>query len=243
MNMTEQQASQWEAMHEIENIMGRYSFLTMLIKDAEVFEKFWSHDDPCLGMNDGYYIGYEAVKGYFDARRTLADVRAAAAKAAYPEQLGGMDEDELRGVGALHAPNMCTPVIEVASDLKTAKGLWFLMGGEVDFYPSGWDSTMCWGRLGVDFVCENGAWKIKNMVYAEDIRTPFGVGWDVKRAEKPADPAFASVAEVKIPEPTVKCTVHELWNDRRQLRAFPRIPEPFDTFGETFSYGYEEAGA
>jgi len=239
----EQQALRWKEIHEIENLMGRGAFLTLLIREQEAFARYWTKDNPCLGFNDGYYQGYEAVKGYFDALRDLSLVRAECARAAYPEELGGKSAEELLGVGAVHAPNLSTPLIELAGDMQTAKGLWYLLAGGVDFRERGWGSLMRWGRLGVDFVKEPDGWKIKNAVFAEDIRGPMGTDWIHPAPAAEADPRFRAAAEFQMPAPNVKIQVHQLWHSRRPLKAFPPVPLPYETFSETFSYGAEEVRA
>ncbi len=234
---TEQLLERWEDVHEIENMMGRRAFFDLLVRDQQVFEEMWSHQDPCLGLNNGYYKGYDAVAGYFKGLHDLYLRRAELAKTAYPDELGGKAAEDLIGVGGLHFDNLTTPVIELAEDRQTAKGLWYMLGGQVDFGVSGRETEMCWGRIGVDFIKEDGAWKIWHMVIALDIDTPMGTSWAEPAPEKAADPVFGALADVKLPEPNVPRTVHELWHSRRQLKAFPPVPKAYKTFAETFSYG------
>jgi len=233
MNHTEELLERWEAVHEIENLMGRRAAMLLTIQDDTLFETMWTRNEPCLGFNDGYYKGYEAVAGYFKARREYQLLRAKAAIQLNPE-LAGKTPEELLGVGALHGSNLTTPVIELAGDGKTAKGLWYVLDGEVDYGPAGYGTAHCLGRIGVDFIRAEGGWKIWHLVYAEDIRTPMGTSWT---EETPEDTALPELAAFRFPEPNVPETVYERWHDRRQLKAFPPVPEPYETFGETFSYG------
>lgn len=234
---TEQLADRWEDILAIRNLVGRRSWLTLLVKDQGVFDEMWSKNEPCLGFNSGYYKGYEAVSGYFSALRELGVKRAALAKKAYPDELGGKSAVELIGVGALHFNNVTTPLIELAGDRQTAKGLFYLMDSSIDYQASGREANMSWGRLGVDFIKEDGRWKIRHMVYAEDISAGMGTNWAVKQPEKAKDPIFGQLADFTFPEPTDPNPNYELWSEKRPIYVFPAMPEPYETFAETFSYG------
>ncbi len=234
MNRTEELLERWEAIHEIENMMGRRAAMLLTIQDDAVFQTMWTKNEPCLGFNYGYYKGCEAVAGYFRAQREYQLLRAEAAIRLNPE-LAGKAPEELLGVGALHGSNLTTPVIELAGDGKTAKGLWYLLDGEVDYGPAGYGAVHCLGRIGVDFIREDDGWKIWHLVYAEDIRTPMGESWTAARPEENAE--LPELAEFRFPEPNVPAEVYERWHDRRQTKPFPPVPEPYTTFAETFSYG------
>ncbi len=235
MNHTEELLERWEAIHEIENLMGRRSFKVMTIQDQDVFETMWSKNDPCLGFNHGYYKGYEAVAGYFRGLRELQLLRAKAAMELHPEELAGKTAEELFGVGAFHANNLTTPVIELAGDMKTAKGIWYVLDGDVDYKQEGHAAYNCLGRIGVDFICEDGEWKIWHLVYAEDIRVPMGESWTAPAQS--AEPTIAALANFTMPEPNVPMCVHEHWHEKRQMKPFPEIPVPYESFEQTFSYG------
>lgn len=234
---TEQLADRWEDVHEISNLVGRRSWFTLLIKDEKIFNEMWSKNEPCLGFNHGYYKGYDAVAAYFAALRELYVKRASLAQKEFPDELGGRDAQELIGVGALHVNNVTTPLIELAEDGKTAKGLFYLMDSQVDYGASGRESVMSWGRLGIDFIKEDGQWKFWHMVYAEDINTEMGTNWAATQPEKGKHPVYGELADFKLPEPTHENPNHELWHEKRPLAPFPAMPLPYETFSETFSYG------
>lgn len=94
------------------------------------------------------------------------------------------------------------------------------MGADFSIFASGPAAYNSWGRLSVDFIREDGEFKIWHMVFAEDIHALSGTSW--------AEP---------FPDPNDKANVHELWRAGRPLEAFPAVPVPYDSFGETFSYG------
>ena len=234
---TQQLLERWEDIHEIENLMGRRSVYKLLVRDQKEFDEMWSKRDPCLGFNFGYYKGYDAVKGYVAALNEYALLRAGLAKKEYPGALGSKDACDLIGVGALHVEGITTPLIELAEDRKTAKGLFYAMGAEFDFGPSGREANMSWGRLGVDFTKEDGKWKIMHLVFAEDFNAPLGTGWADEKEQLSSHSVFGKLGEYKFPEPNIPQSVHERWHETRPLQAFPPMPVPYDTFADTFSYG------
>ena len=233
---TEQLLERWENVHEIENLMGRRSFFLLWIQDQKVFEEMWTKNEPTLGFNSGYYVGYESVAAYFKALRDLYIHRAEFAKATHRDELGDKAAEDLIGVGALHPNNLTTPLIELAEDMQTAKGMWYYMDASVDYGVTGRESNMRWGRLAVDFIKEDDGWKIWHMIYADDLDCEMGGNWTKPAPEKEKDPIFGMLEGIVFPEPD-KPGQHEVWNDKRQLREFPRMPVPYKTFAETFSYG------
>ena len=48
---------------------------------------------------------------------------------------------------------------------------------------------------------------------------------------------FEELRDNKLPEPTVKETVYETYSASRGPAKPPRVPEPYKTFADTFSYG------
>ena len=65
---TEELVGLWEDQRDIKNLMGIYSNYIILNEDAKVLKDLWAdRDDICLGFNDGWYIGREAVASYYDA--------------------------------------------------------------------------------------------------------------------------------------------------------------------------------
>ena len=235
----EEQVTRWEHLRAIENIMGKITYYGIYCWDQKIYEELWCKkaENPCLGFNNGWYQGYEAIRGYYDARRDLMEKRTELVKAANPEEFGDKTVDEIFGVGSLDVNNMTTPIIELADDMQTAKGLWYYMQGDTNYDATGIATYHHWGWVGVDFVYEDGAWKIWHMVNAEDLNFRAGTTWVEEAEPLPVLPEFAELADYKLPEPNVPADVYELWHDRRKQVDYPGVPQPYTTFAETFSYG------
>jgi len=156
-----------------------------------------------------------------------------------PENLGAGYE------WAMHTQT--TPIIEIAGDGKTAKGLWYSPGisvggtvidGKVET-RGGW----FWEKYGVDFVKENGKWKIWHIgMYYDNTPPGWGAtGGQPGQAEaaavgaKPEDleeiPTIGGL-EMSRPNPDP----YKAWSPTTVPRIQPGFPEPYYTFSETFSY-------
>jgi len=145
-----------------------------------------------------------------------------------------------------------TPVIEVAGDGKTAKGIWFSPGpimnytGEKD--KDGNDlakGSVFFEKYAADFVKENGVWKIWHIQMFYDYVPSIGADWtnpgaQQKAQAKPAgdkkDQSATPPSDGK-PKPTRANPIqYEQWSPTRVSSITPKIPVPYYTFSETFSY-------
>ena len=235
----EEQVTRWEHIRAIENLMGKRTFYGIYRWSDKVWEEMWCRKapDPTLGFNNGFYKGYEAIEGYYKACRELIELKTKLVKEANPDRFGDKTIEEIWGVGSLDVNNLTTPIIELADDMQTAKGLWYYMRGNTDYDATGIATFHQWGWIGVDFVYEDGAWKIWHMVMAEDLFFRAGETWLEPPKDLPVLPEYAAIADFKMPEPNVPMTVYETWHDRRKQVDYPGVPKPYATFADTFSYG------
>lgn len=236
---TEELTSRWEDMREIENVIGRISFLHMGKKDTQIWRECWCRKaaDPCLALNNGAYKGYDAISEFFAGCEKLTALRTELTAKAYPEKLSGKSLEEIHGVGSLAAYNFTTPIVKLAGDGKTAKGMWYVMGYDTDIGQEGPRTNHSWGRLGVDFVKEDGKWLVWHMVYAEEIACPTGASWVQPAPAAAAKPEFAAIGRFELTKPNVAGAIYEGYGKDRPLMAFPQIPEAYESFADTFSYG------
>ena len=235
----EQLTQRWEDQRAIKNLMGKYANCVILNWEGEIYDRFWSKEqtDVCLGFNDGWYQGAEAVSGYYQAMRDRNALVASLMQKRFPEKLGGMTEEEIYGIGPFKVRPMACPVIEVAADGRTAKGLWFCQGAYNNVETCGPVAHWTWGYFAVDFIREDGAWKIWHMQYVNDVDCICGQSWGKPAHLLPDLPEFAALAGFQMPEYTVKATLREYYSPTRPVTETPRIPEAYETFADTFSYG------
>ena len=237
---TEQLLGRFEDRRDIINLMARYAADYLLKKEKDMYANYWSvREDVSRGVNEGYYVGAQAVAGYYaglDAKNALVSKLL---QKRFPEQLGSLSDEELYGVGTIGYKPLDTGVIEIAADGQTAKGIWALRGTYTDLTPQGVISYWVWGSIACDFVWENDAWKIWHMLELHDVRNPCGLSWANGPAETDyeTDPVLAPIGDFRLPEPNLKKPLRAYYTTRRPLTPSTKVPEPYETFEETFSYG------
>ena len=163
-----------EARGEIEDLLGEYLHLRMAGDGQGILDRIWS------GRED-IRIEYGA-SGPYQSRAKVATF---------------YQKDHLPGKFTLMQAN--TPVIRVARDGRSARGLWMVLGAETDAgdlgpeppadpnrrallssqTPEGKAYTAEWMflRLGADFVKEAGQWRLWHLHVYEILRAPFDQDW------------------------------------------------------------------
>ena len=220
--------SKYEIRREVQNIMGKYTLHFCVMREYELM-KYWSaRADISLAVNDGYFTGQEAVASWYDCRRAEIETASRLIKARFPKELGDKTEEECMGVGQIAYRPIDTPVIEVADDLKTAKGLWVVRGSYNRVTPAGPVSYWDWSYLAADFIEEDGQWKIWHMILFTDIACPLGQNWGSAKMYEHEG--------VTPPEPTEPGELYKSFGEDYVFEINPEMPEPYDTFANTFSY-------
>lgn len=232
-----QLADRWHDTRCVQNLMGKFVTAMQLKMDADIFEMFWSgREDVSLGFNGGFYAGPEAVKGYFAYRVEKTRAETDVIKSIFPEKTKDLPEDKLYGIGQMTISPLTTPLVELAGDGETAKGIWHNLGLENGVTPQGALSRWNIGCIAGDFIKENGAWKLWHVLSVTDVDVPMGEDW-VNPAKHEVQPEFAALARVKAPKFTVERENHALYSPARPFTPPPALPEPYETFADTFSYG------
>ena len=236
---TEQLVDRWEDQRDIKNLMGIYINHVIMNMDADIFANLWAQgrEDVCYGENNGWYVGAEAVKGFYEANVNRNKLVAKLLQAKFPEEIGDKSDDEIFGIGTFRDYPVACPVIEIAADGETAKGLWYCWGSHAEVTVGGPTSNWTWGFFAVDFVREGDAWKIWHLQFTNDVDARCGTDWGLKAEPLPELPEFEALKEFKAPAYSVAAEVRPYYNGTRALTAAPRMPEPYTTFADTFSYG------
>ena len=227
-----------EWRRDLRNLMGRLSADYSVREEGQAFDRYWSsREDVCLGVNEGWYVGPEAVAGYYKALDEEIVLAAKCVQQDYPDKLGDKTEEEIRGVGAMSYIPFDSQVIEIADDGQTAKGLFNIRGSYSKVTVAGPVAYWLFGWAAVDFVLEDGEWKILNLLLVYNVDHVCGTNFTEPDAEFEPVEGFAAMADFKLPAPNVPMTVMETFYPDRQVNRSPRVPEPYGTFTETFSYG------
>ncbi len=146
----------------------------------------------------------------------------------FPEDLGGKSDEEIWAVGSNTVLTMTSPIIEVAFDGQTAKGMWYVFGETTEVYSKGPKAAWNFGKCAVDFIKEDGQWKIWHMIMFTDIACPLGQNWGTAKMYEHEGP--------EAPAPTEAGELYKSFGEDYVFEIKPEMPEPYDTFANTFSY-------
>jgi len=236
---SEQLIGRWEDQRDLKNLMGKICFSILLKQESAMADRFWSaREDISLGTNEGWYLGQEAVRGYYNAVHAHTLAYTDFMKRSFPEKMNKLSPKEQYGAGSMDVRPMDTSVIEIAEDGETARGIWYSRGTYNDITPQGPLAFWNVGIYACDFVRENNAWKVWHMLNFIDIHVPGGRSWGNPNPEPfPLLEAFAEAVPFQPPEPSKAETLYKAYYPGRPFQKLPEPPVPYQTFAETGSYG------
>ncbi len=230
---------------EVANVFARYQYLHCAFRDEEIITALWVRaGTPGISAqytNTGVYTSWDSVMAYHRKRPSPA--------------------------GKLLVHYLASPLIEVARDGKTAKGTWIMAGVESGlsdpkvaeqaprsfFESEPVEGRKVWAhwvicRYALDFLRQDGEWRIWHFRCVEICRAPFGRNWIAFGSQMQADQAIrrfhndlAFFGEDGRPVfmPPVdgppKSTAQPYRTDR-SAELEPPLPEPYHTFTSTFEY-------
>lgn len=208
----ENELERLKAVKEINDLMAKYEYYHcsgMFPEHADLFAK---RDDSIAQVGTwGFYKGWDSI------HRLYAGVHMARGDA---------------GPGFLMEHHLTTPLVEVAGDGKTAKGVWMSPGHETnpDRKTGEIRATWCWVKYGCDFIKEDGRWKIWHLFVFLTLWADFYKSW----AEGGEHPAAAKADEVP-PEhrpdaPSI--LTHQPYDPNKPREFCPAFPEPYETYDE-----------
>lgn len=197
--------------------MGSYSFLSTGNKFAEVVNLF-ALKTPGVRAEIfwGAYNGPEGIKRLFT---------------------GFIANANGDGIGRLLVHTMTTPIIVVAGDGKTAKGVWVSPGFETMPLGAGQpEAKWSWIKYAADFIREEGAWKIWHLrAYGLFSARP-GETWANNSFDREAMINFGKNLPEQFRADSPPTT--PLWKYRLDVAAelVPDIPRPYQTFDPKTAY-------
>jgi hypothetical protein len=218
---------------EIQNVFALHEYYHHV--PSEEIEMIFAKKQPdvSFAQNWGVWVGLESIKKYY---RTES-------KEELQKQLDALRKwcpDIPNDIKYARACRMgfhmlTTPIIEVAEDGETAKGMWYTPGFMTGFdeKTGKWSAAWMYEKYAVDFIKEDGKWKIWHFSVYMDFSCPYEKSWVEASEEQRLAGTPPPTAPIKpdLPPPGYKTySTRELWQ-------MPRPPEPYRTFSETFSYG------
>lgn len=221
-------------IHEIQNVMSRHEYYHTAGLHQEELEQIWAQKTPGVSWESGdlgRFEGIDAIwKIYVDGKRMLGEMNLKGMRKLFPDIA---DEEKNRFIGTMNVHMLTTPIIEVAGDGKTAKGVWMSPGHVTQLLGGKLTACWMWEKYAVDFVKEDRKWKIWHFHVYTDFMTPYERSW----IENSLGPRQAPAFPPDFPKPNRPSV-----SDYSQYSPFtvpknePRPPEPYETFNETFSY-------
>ncbi|MBP2643367.1 MAG: hypothetical protein H6Q67_1254 [Firmicutes bacterium] len=228
----------------VQNVMSKHAYYHGLGLNIEELENIWSKTAPnvSFAQNSGYWVGYDSIYTYYGTDHTANEKASLARlKVNYPS----LTDDDL-GAGILIMHCLTTPIIEIAGDGQTAKGMWYTPGQITEIGGDGYpNAAWMWEKYGVDFIKEDGEWKIWHMQICTDCGCPVAgdTSWVTSATTSAAVPVANGVLKASetttTSSPDIEVTMYNAYSNTQVPQNFPKMPEPYYTFSETFSYGPE----
>lgn len=219
---------------EIQNLMGLRSHYHAVSDKMGEFELWAKRPDIVWGTSAGYRIGYEHVQQQYTDGLKKQKARLEAMSKAYPEI---KNSPENLAVGTLITHVLQTPIIEVAGDGKTAKAVWHTFGPMVNSTPEKtYGMTIAMEKYGVDFIKENGQWRIWHAIVVNDFNARMGEPLSPPKPRVENQSQLGAIEGTILPR-DIKVELYKSIGPTVAPQIFPKPPEPYQTFSETFSYG------
>ena len=202
-------------MIQIKNVMGRHAYLHACNRHDIEMEICWAHKAPNIswGNAGGFQVGRDVVWSFY--------VRPHIGHGPKP------------GEGQMHT--LTTPLIEIAGDGQTAQAMWYTPGyicghgGPMDPDDAPLDGQWMYERYAIDFIKEDGEWKIWHFFVGTDFSFSAGTKYE-ERQMGPAPKRPPQYGVMRIPG---------LYTSRYNWSQYPHWPVPYETWTPEISYGPE----
>lgn len=220
----------------IKDLISRRAFYYANNRRADELRELWVTDEErrrtaSFGGNTGFYVGMEAIsKWYVDQSKSIWRERLHP----YVEK-GITDADEKNlGFGTMVFHTANTPLIYIAEDGMTARGMWSCEGQETYGTPDGGRAYFVQAVLAGDFVKEEDGWRIWHLVICNDLFVEAGEDFGDQPISVPVE---EDPIESQFGTPTLPKEVHNSkfnWADN-----YPPMPLPYDAYRDEEGYGPE----
>jgi hypothetical protein len=231
-------------VHEIQNVMSLHEYYHSACRHQEELDAIWAQKAADVAFEEALFqarfVGLDAIKTYYVdfMRDTLFRSALGLTRTLFPQLKDDPEEELAFGLSYMHT--LTTPVIEVAEDRKTAKGVWISPGFITMPTAEKLQAYWHWDRYGVDFIREDGKWKIWHFFVGREFTTPYEKSWvdSALDKEEPYQMALALFMEWPgFTEPhAATLNPFDSYSPFKVATLKPRLPEPYKTFSETFSY-------
>jgi hypothetical protein len=210
-----------QAVHEIQNMMGRYEYWHTSGKNHEIGNMFARKADGIRVeyANSGVWEGFEGAQRF---------------------TVGTHDYFKEGGyTGGLSIHPLTTPVIEIAKDGKTARGLWIAPGYEVVNVDGKKQATWMMEEYAVDFIKEEGRWCFWRIHMYRIFWCSYDksyVDLSTKEFEKRNAPSpEKQPAHLRPDRPTTIHQTYSLSEKSAMQNYIPPAPESYETYDDSMA--------
>ena len=194
------QVQHLEDLQAIEKVQARYAHLLFTGHFDQIVETCYARkrDDVSVEFSDsGIYQGIDSVRALYE---------------------GFAVANEIPGFFIMHMS--VDPYIEIASDGMSARSHWLSPGATATPSRASW----VWGPYYVDYVKEDGEWRILHSNLAPLFRTPYEKSWI-------ATEDHGTVRGIVPVEPDGPPTIYRPYNELKKetniFKNHPPLPEPY----------------
>jgi len=210
--LLEKEVRRLQAVNEIQNLVGKYQVYhtpKTFWKTPELFALKQPDVSVEIAMW-GVFVGAEQIKAMY--QKVMVEPT----------------------VGTMFEHHLTTPMIQVAGDGETAKGVWFSPGHETPIKNGKPQPNWCWGKYACDFIREDGEWKIWHMHFYDTFMVPYEKNWS--ETEQPPLDFDPTVPRENIPPslaqylPDKPPTHRSTYYPTTEREPIPGCPEPYETW-------------
>lgn len=238
-----------EAVNEIQRLMATYFNMHVNNPDPKFAGmtqwdswKLWADrpDSSVEITSNGLYVGFDNIKAFYERGRPNGPVPISVESGYRPIEI---EHHLTGGRGMMFIHTLCSPMIVVAEDGQTARGLWESPGNETCdppvpdgvFNASNVQGEWVHGRVHADFIKENGGWKIWHYRYYRVFRAPYGTCWtDMdQRGQGVQAPVCEDKLLVKLggdPSRVFPTTYWHTYSRDDFSEPVPFCPQPYETW-------------
>jgi hypothetical protein len=215
---------------EIQNVASAHEYYHSAVLHQEEIDNIWSKREDVAWKNN--------VKYYSDRKSFM--------------QFYAVDIKHVNLVGLLWFHMLTTPVIEVAGDGQTAKAVWLSFGNVTDEAMGAEKGNIPqWAeeKYAMDFIKEEGCWKIWRLRTYVEFNSPFDKSWTELNFKAPADASNAWPPETASNRATTGAGAAQPYqtgqyyigyDPKRQKPAYePAPPAPYCSWKDVKSYTEE----
>ena len=224
---------------EVQNVASLHEYYHAVFWHKEEYENIWAKkaEDISWTNNSEKYEGRESFKRFYvDAAEFMKKMGLEAIHKMRPEI---EVKPENYGTGLLTCHTLTTPVIQIAGDGKTAKGIWMSWGHLTSPGEGKMERTWAYEKYGIDFIKEDGEWKIWHLHTYVDFYSPVDGDWTNPATNMASNKerSDAAPSEDRGPfRPDKRGVFYIGYSPTTIPKMEPKPPVPYYTFSETFSY-------